>query len=232
MSLADRILGPRIPPEELDERPARYRVPSLFFASASFLLVVSIFFPYWRMDLKAPQFPKGLRVQAFVNRLTGDVADLEELNHYIGMRSFTSGAVFERSIAVAAIAVLAGLILAGLFIRSRWVVAFVLPALLFPIIFLADLQFWLWNYGHELDPTAALSSSISEFTPPVLGPAKIAQFKTMSKPDVGMLMSLASCVLVTIGLVLHRRAFKPLVDGTVGGGEAGNGDPEGGGDAA
>ena len=52
-----------------------------------------------------------------------------------------------------------GLLLAAVYIHSRWVVPLVLPALLFPFVFLADLQFWLWNYGHSLDPRAPLASN-------------------------------------------------------------------------
>lgn len=212
MSVSERILGPKIPSEELEAHPGRYRVPAVLFALASVLLLVSIFFPYWHLDLEAPQFPGGLVVKAYVNQLSGDTDELEGLNHYIGMASFESGAVFERSIAVAAIAAMAGLILAGVFIRSRWVLLFTLPALTFPLIFAVDLQFWLWRYGHELDPSAALSSSIDEFTPPVFGGAEIAQFHTFARPDVGLLLAMSASVLIAIGLVLHRRAFKPLAD--------------------
>ncbi len=212
MSLTDRILGPKIPPEDLEAHPGRYRVPAVLFGLASVVLVVSIFFPYWHLNLEAPQFPDGLVVQAYVNRLTGDTDELEGLNHYIGMASFESGAVFERTIAVFAIAAMSGLILAGMFIRSRWVLVFTLPALLFPVVFAVDLQYWLWRYGHELDPTAAFSASIKGFTPRVFGPGKIAQFETMARPDVGLLMALVASGLIAVGLVLHRKAYKPLVE--------------------
>lgn len=223
MSALDQILGPRVPNEELSAHRARYRLPGSLFALAALLLTVSIFFPYWFLRLKAPQFPKGLVVQAYVNRLTGDVRELEELNHYIGMKSFASGAVFERSISIAAICVLAGLMLAGLFIHSRWVVVFVLPALVFPLIFIVDLQWWLWRYGHELDPSAPLADAVGDFTPRVFGKGQIAQFDTYATPDVGLILAIAASILVLAGLVFHRRAYKPLVEPEAGA-EATNGD--------
>jgi hypothetical protein len=88
-----------------------------------------------------------------------------------------------------------------------------LPALLFPLIFLADLQFWLANFGQNLDPTAPLSSSIKPFVPPVLGTGKIAQFSTTAQPGVGLWLAIVASGLILVGLWFHRRAYKPLVVG-------------------
>jgi hypothetical protein len=87
-----------------------------------------------------------------------------------------------------------------------------LPALLLPIIFLIDLQFWLANFGTNLDPTAALSSSVDPFIPPVLGEGVIAQFRTTSSPGLGLWLATLSSILIAIGLYFHRRAYKPLVE--------------------
>ncbi|MCZ7674328.1 MAG: hypothetical protein M5U34_47950 [Chloroflexi bacterium] len=38
--------------------------------------------------------------------------------------------------------------------HTNWVVLLVLPTILMPLLFLADLQFWLWKFGTYLDPTA------------------------------------------------------------------------------
>lgn len=216
MSITEAVLGPRVPADERRERGARYRRPMLCFLGASVVLIVSIFFPYWNLDLNAPQFPDGLVVRAFVDRLEGDVHELEGLNHYVGMPSFASGAVFERSIAVVAIIAMAGLILGGLYVHTRWVLLFTLPALLFPVIFMADLQFWLWRYGHELDPRAPLAAAVGEFTPPLFGPAEIAQFDTMALPGPGLILAVVASALIGLGLWFHRKAFKPLVDAAAG----------------
>ncbi len=211
-SLRDRILGPPVPKAELAQHADRYRKPSLFFGSAALLLMVSLLLPYWILRLQAPQFPDGLVVRAYVNRLEGDVQILEGLNHYVGMPSFEHGAVLERSVSIIAIVVLAGLLLAAFFIHSRWVVLLALPAVLFPLAFLADLQFWLWRYGHSLDPRAPLANAVGEFTPPIFGPAKIAQFHTLALPGPGLILATIASVLVGFGLYHHRKAYKPLLD--------------------
>jgi hypothetical protein len=179
---------------------------------AAFVLLISLFLPYWVLNLKAPQFPDGLTITAYVNRLEGDVGELEGLNHYVGLGSFEDAAVLERSVAVFAVLGLAALLAAGLYIHSRWVLLLTLPALVFPIVFLADLQYWLYDFGHNLDPLAPLAAAVGEFTPPIFGTSKIAQFHTLALPGFGLLLALAASVMVGWALVLHRRAYKPLIE--------------------
>ena len=218
MTMLDRILGPRVSREEMEANAGRYRLPTVLFAVAALLLVVSILLPYWHLRLEAPQFPDGLNVTAFINRLEGDVVELEGLNHYVGLDSFENGAVFERSIALAAMVGLAGLLAAALAFHSRWVLLFTLPAMLFPLVFVADLQWWLWRYGHNLDPAAPFADAVGEFTPPIFGSAKIAQFDTFASPGVGLLVAVVAAVLTAVGLLYHRRAYKPLVEAAEAGG--------------
>ena len=66
---------------------------------------------------------------------------------------------------------LAGLILGAAFVHTKWATLLVLPALVVPVFFLADLQFWLANFGMNLDPNAALSSSVDPFIPQCSGRA-------------------------------------------------------------
>ena len=42
--------------------------------------------PLWSMDFEAPQYPEGLRLEIFAHTVTGDVNEINTLNHYIGMR--------------------------------------------------------------------------------------------------------------------------------------------------
>jgi len=212
LSVLSRVLGPRVPKEELAERAELYRRPSRLMVAAAALLLASLLLPFWVLNLRAPQFPDGLRVTAYVNRLEGDVGELEGLNHYVGLGSFDDAAVFERSIAVVAVIGLAALVLAALLTHSRWVLLLTLPALLFPLAFLVDLQFWLYSFGHNLDPLAPLAAAVGEFTPPIFGPAEIAQFDTLALPGAGLLLAFAASGVLAYALVLHRRAYKPLVD--------------------
>ncbi|HXV41429.1 MAG TPA: cytochrome C [Anaerolineae bacterium] len=206
-----KIIGPRAPAEELAAHRLRYLWPSLCLAGAAILIIISIFLPYWSLVLHAPQYPKGLVVNAYINHLDGDVREIDSLNHYIGMRPLGEAAQLERSISVFAISALALLVLAAVFIHSPWAALLSLPAVVLPPVFLADLYFWLNNFGQNLDPRAALSNSVDPFTPTILGEGIIGQFKTVAYADIGLLLASAASLLILVGLYLQRRAYKPLV---------------------
>ncbi len=214
-----QIVGPRTPADEMAKNSLSYLLPTVFLGMAAFCLIVSIFQPYWRMTLLAPQYPGGLQVQAYVNRLTGDVQEIDGLNHYIGMRPLGEAAQLERSLSIYLIAVTSLLVAAAIFIHTKWAALLALPALVYPAIFLGDMYYWMRNFGLNLDPTAALSSAIEPFVPPILGEGKVGQFRTIAAADSGLYLAVLASVLILIGLYFHRRAYKPLVE-AAGGREA------------
>ena len=207
-----KLVGPRTPPTQAAEERLRYLLPTIFLGLAAFCLLVSIFVPYWRMRLLAPQYPGGLEVQVYVNRLTGDVREIDGLNHYIGMRPLGEAAQLERSLSIFIIVVLSLLIIAAIYVHNQWAALLSLPAVLFPVIFLADMYYWLRNFGLNLDPKAPLSGAIEPFVPPILGEGVVGQFKTIASLDSGFYLAGLASVLILVGLYFHRRAYKPLVE--------------------
>lgn len=207
-----RWFGPRVSKDALEADRTRFLAPTACLALAAVLLIISIFTPYWRLRLMAPQYPGGLLVQAYLNRLEGDVKEIDGLNHYIGMRPLEDAAQLERSLSIFAVASLALLVVGAIYVHNRRAAYLSLPALLFPVIFLGDMYYWLRNFGTNLDPTAPLSSSIKPFVPPVLGTGKVGQFATVAGPDVGLWLAFTASALVLVGLYLHRRAYKPLIE--------------------
>ncbi|MFO7631262.1 MAG: cytochrome C [Caldilinea sp.] len=208
----EKLIGPRVPADELNAHRTRYMIPTLLFAAAAITIVISMFLPYWSLTLHAPQYPQGLTVVAFVNDLEGDVAEIDGLNHYIGMRPLKEAAEFEKQVSVFGIIGVSLLILAAIFVHNWWAAVLALPGLMLPIFFLLDLQFWLANFGQNLDPTAPLSSSVKPFIPPALGVGKIAQFRTEAQPEIGLWLAFGASALILVGLYFHRRAYKPLVE--------------------
>lgn len=210
--LLARLIGPRVAPEELGAHKVRYTAPGLFLLAARVLILVSLFLPYWHMELVAPQYPNNLHLTAYVNHLTGDVAEIDGLNHYIGMRSLEEAAQIERRVGVY---VLIGLVvlleLAG-WIHTRWALLLVIPAALFPGVFLLDLHLWMSHFGQNLDPHAPLSSAIEPFVPPILGEGVVGQFKTIARAGAGLILATFASVAMVAALVFHRAAYKPLAD--------------------
>jgi len=212
MAAISQALGPRIPADQWREHRGRYILPTVLLLIAALLLVISIFLPYWKMTLHAPQYPEGLHVTAHLNQLSGDVQEIDGLNHYIGMRPLGEAAQLERSLAIGMVGTVALLLVAAIFIHNWWAALLALPAVLFPPFFLGDLYYWLSRFGHNLDPRAPLSGAIEPFTPPVLGSGKVGQFETVATPGAGLIVATVAAVVVLVALYFHRRAYKPLVD--------------------
>lgn len=208
--LFSALIGPRIPSEELIARRWRYLTPTLIFMAARVLLLLSIFFPYWHMELEAPQYPNGLFLTAYCNHLTGDVREIDGLNHYIGMRSLGEAAAFERAAAVWMIIAMFLLVEGAAVIHSKWAVLLALPAVTFPIGFIVDLYYWMRTFGLNLDPSAPLSSSVKPFVPTVIGEGGIGQFRTYADFGTGYWLAVAASGLIIAGFFFHRRAYKPL----------------------
>ncbi len=205
-----RLIGPRIPDEELRTHRARYLTPTVTFMVARIMLLVSIFFPYWHMELEAPQYPNGLFLTAYVNNLTEDVKEIDGLNHYIGMRSLKEAAAFERSASVYLMIAMVLMVEVAAFVHSKWAVLLAIPVIGFPVGFLVDLYFWMRHFGLNLDPHAPLSNSVKPFVPTVLGEGGIGQFKTYAELGTGYWLAVASGAFIIVGFFFHRRAYRPL----------------------
>ena len=207
----EKIVGPRTP-EALEEHERRqFHLPNILLGIAAILLLMSMFLPYWKMTLKAPQYPGGLSVEVYVNRMTGDVSEIDGLNHYIGMRPLGEAAQLERAVSMVAVVILVLLVLAAIFVHSPWALLLALPAILWPFIFIADMYYWMRNFGLNLDPTAPLSSSIDPFVPPILGSGMVGQFETIATFQIGLWMAFLAVAMILAGLYYQRRAYKPLV---------------------
>lgn len=205
-------------------------VPSILLVLAGILLFQSIEKPYWNMHLNAVQYEYrgGLDIIVYLNEMKGKDPDFDELrelnnlNHYIGMRKLDEAAQFERSIAIpsiyAFIAILVGVSILRLLSSSRlakisWLLT--LAPLFFPVVFLADLYYWLRDSGQNLDPTAPFSSSIHPFTPPIWGEGSVGQFHTVANLDSGFYLAIYAslCILLAILIafanhVITRRSKK------------------------
>ena len=206
------IFGPRVPKDLLMREKKRFVLPSLMLGGAALLLLISIFLPYWQLTLLAPQYPEGLKMEAYVNHISGDIDEIDELNHYIGMRSLKEAAELERSLSILMIFALVLLVIGSIYTHSPFALVFTIPAILYPVIFLGDLYFWMQNFGMHLNPHAPLSSAVKPFVPPLLGEGFVGQFKTIATWEAGLFMSVASTILIITGLYFHRKAYKPLLE--------------------
>ncbi len=192
----------------------REKTAKALLVAAAAALLSSIFFPYWYLTVKAPQYPKGLHVRIYLDHVAGDVREIDMLNHYIGMRPLGEAAKLEKKFALPGIALVVICLIAAVFIRSRASLLLIIPAAALPAIFAADLYLWLRDFGLHLDPHAALSSSIKPFVPPLLGQGKIAQFQANANFGLGHGLSMLAALLSVAVIVLrlwHKTQNKKIL---------------------
>jgi copper chaperone NosL len=206
-------VSPVSPVTQLARQPT-FQASALLLVAAAAMLVASVFLPYWRMRLNAPQYPNGLFVTVYVNHMAGDIREIDGLNHYIGMAPLEGAAQIERSLAPLALGAFVLMIVGLAFIHRKWAFILALPAMSFPFVFLADMWVWLWYYGNHLDPTAALSSAVKPFTPTILGTGHVGQFSTTAWLLPGWYLALLAAGLTGAALWLRWQAHAAVRAGT------------------
>jgi copper chaperone NosL len=167
------------------------------------LLIASIFVPMWRIELEAPQYPEGLLLQLHANKIGGDVDIINGLNHYIGMKTLHKEDFIEFTILPYIIGFfgLSALIIALTAYKKGLYVLFV-SFILFGVLAAVDFYRWNYEYGHNLDPNAAIQVPGMSYQPPLLGYKQLLNFGAYSIPDIGGWMLIAS------GFLLFLIVFK------------------------
>lgn len=172
------------------------------------LLVISIFFPIWKIELSAPQYPEGLVLKLFAFKIDGDVDIINGLNHYIGMKTLHTENFIEFKVLPIILEVF-GLI--SLICSFRGIKKALLPIFVFFIFFgiIAVLDFYRWNYeyGHDLDPNAAIRVPGMAYQPPMIGYKQLLNFGAYSIPDIGGWMLISAGILL-LTAVIKEKYFK------------------------
>lgn len=174
----------------------------ILLAISSLLLLIAIFLPIWRIDLWAPQYPEGLSMYIWLNKLSGDVATISGLNHYIGMARIEENMFPEFKFLVYIVVFFAIVAAIGAISGSRkWLWAFVILLVLGGIGGLADFYNWSYNYGHNLDPHAPIKVPGMTYQPPLLGYKALLNFGAYSIPAIGGWLFLGAGILSIGALV-------------------------------
>lgn len=175
-------------------------------------LVVVIFVPMWRIDLDAPQYPEGLTMKIYPDKVGGDVEIINGLNHYIGMKTIHAKDFIEFTVLPYIIGFFA---LFGIVVgitRSRklfytWFILFVV----FGIVAIYDFWRWEYDYGHNLDPNAAIIVPGMSYQPPLIGFKQLLNFGAYSFPDIGGYIFLAvGAILLVVSFIEWRKSRKAI----------------------
>ena len=172
------------------------------------LVLLPVFFlpvlPIWHMHLVAPQYPEGLELHIYTNTIKGDVAKINTLNHYVGMHAISATDFAEFAWMPQVLTLFGVMALVAALTGRRWVaLAGWIAFTAFAAVMFSDYARWLWHYGHDLDPRAAIK--LGAFTPPLIGYKRMANFRVWSYPGLGTWLLTMAWALGPLALLLERR---------------------------
>ena len=185
----------------------------ILLALASLLLVLMYLFPIWKIALDAPQYPEGIGMFIWIDTVTGekehDLQNINGLNHYIGMQRIEPDTIPELKIMPWVIGLLLALGLLAAASGKRWLLyTWVALFLIAAVTGMVDFYLWEYDYGHNLDPTAAIRIPGMVYQPPLIGSKQLLNFNASSWPYIGGWAAFASMALGLVVAFLEFRAGK------------------------
>ena len=167
--------------------------------------------PIWAVSLEAPNYPKeafpeGIPVFFHFDGFSGEVHEMNTINHYVGMDPMWVGGKLEREIGIYALLFLSLFMVYFIAYNKKiFTVSMLIPVSL-PVLFIADYSYWLYWFGHNLHDWGAFK--IKPFMPTVFGDGKIAQFTTHSYPTIGFYLLVAISLLSLLAVSARNKAMK------------------------
>ena len=152
----------------------------------------------------APQYPEGLILLIYANELAGNVDIINGLNHYIGMKTlhandFVEFTVLPYIIVFFSICFIGAAILA----KRKWMNVLFMLFVAFGALAMVDFWRWEYDYGHNLNPDAAIKIPGMAYQPPLIGFKQLLNFGAFSVPDIGGWIFIAVGALL-LGAVIYE----------------------------
>jgi copper chaperone NosL len=131
------------------------------------------------------------------------------LNHYIGMKTLHNEDFIEFTILPYCILFFAALFfLTAMFNKRRLLHAAFILFVLFGILAMYDFWRWEYDYGHNLDPNAAIIVPGMAYQPPLIGFKQLLNFGAYSFPDTGGWIFIGAGILVGLCVIIEWRRHK------------------------
>jgi copper chaperone NosL len=176
---------------------------------AGVLLLVALWFPLWEITMFAQMFPEGIRMWVYPYKLVGgkggaDLAGINILNHYIGMRAIHGADFPEMKFIPFALGFFFLLTLrTAIFARIHHLVDLFVLFIYFGLFSLGAFVYRMYSFGHQLNPEAPFK--VAPFTPPIVGHQHIANFDVYSYPGAGTYLLGAFALILGLLLAFEAR---------------------------
>lgn len=169
-------------------------------------LIVVYFVPLWNIALEAPQYPEGLGMQIWLSKITGDLRTINGLNHYIGMKTIQPDSIQELKYMplIIGFIILVGFIV-FLFNKKSLLLSWIILIIITGTIGMYDFWNWEYDYGHNLDPTAAIIVPGMNYQPPLIGSKQLLNFTATSMPDIGGIIIFAVGIIAILVLIYEYK---------------------------
>ncbi len=189
------------------------KVSRNIFLVAGIILILTYFLPIWSISLDAPQYPEGIGLHIWLYTIKGhnphDLANINGLNHYIGMKEIVPDSIPELKFMPYIIGFMIIFALLVYFIKRKWLAwAWVILFIVLMIIGLYDYYIWGYDYGHDLNPKAAIKVPGMSYQPPLIGTKQLLNFTSTSLPAIGGIVIGVSILLGMIAIYLDSRKGK------------------------
>ncbi|TVR77894.1 MAG: hypothetical protein EA409_11145 [Saprospirales bacterium] len=150
-------------------------------------------------------------MQIWIDHLTGDIASINKMNFYIGMGAISEEMFPEFLILKYVVAVIIAIGLIAAITGKRTLLgAYAVILILFGIAALVDMYLWGYDYGHNLDPTAAIKIPDMSYQPPLIGYEQLLNFLAYSGPDTAGWIMGGSAFVAVMTWLYELGLFKKL----------------------
>ncbi len=181
------------------------KISKILLLISGIALFISIFVPIWRIDLDAPQYPEGLELLIYSNKLGGQVDIINGLNHYIGMRTLHADDFMEFTVLPYIIGFFGFMNLLAIWLNNKkFLNALFIAFVLFGVVAMIDFWRWEYDYGHNLDPNAAIVVPGMAYQPPLIGFKQLLNFGAYSIPALGGWLFIASGIILLVVVYLEK----------------------------
>ncbi len=189
------------------------KVSKIIVIAISLALIAGFFLPIWLINLDAPQYPEGLGMNIWISKITGDLQIINGLNHYIGMKTIEPDSIKELTIMpyLLGFLLVAGLVV-GILGKKKLLTIWVALFLILGIAGAIDFYKWEYDYGHNLNPEAAIKVPGMSYQPPLIGSKQLLNFTAYSYPDTGGIIIIAAGIVAVLVLLyewLFNKRLKP-----------------------
>lgn len=166
------------------------RLPQLLMLLGVLSLGGVFLFPLWQITLDAAQFPGGLKMHIWINKMSGNekniIQNINILNHYIGMQYIKPDSIPELKYFPLVIYGMMGLGVVTIFINKAWAyLSWFILLVILGVLGVYDFYLWLYDYGHNLDPKAPIKIPGMTYMPPLFGEKDLLNFYVTSYPRWG-----------------------------------------------